>query len=78
MEVPRLQLLAYTTTTARWDLSRVCNLRHSSQQQGILNPLSEAGGQTHNLMVTSCISDVHNWNSLMTILVCLGRYNRVT
>ena len=32
-----LQLPAYTTATARPDLSRVCNLHHSSQQQWILN-----------------------------------------
>ena len=48
MEVPRLgiqlelQLLAYTTATATWDLSLVCDLHHSSQQHWILNPLSEA------------------------------------
>ena len=41
MEVPRLgieselQLLAYTTatTTATWDLSRLCDLHHSSWQR---------------------------------------------
>ena len=38
MEVPRLgveseiQLPAYTTATARWDPSRVCDLYHSSGQ----------------------------------------------
>ena len=37
------------------DLSRVCNLPHSSQQHQILNPLSEAKNQTRNLMVTSWI-----------------------
>ena len=48
MEVPRLgfqlelQLLAYTTATATWDLSCVCNLHHSSQQRQILSPLSKA------------------------------------
>ena len=48
MEVPRLgvelklQLLAYATDTAMWDLSHVCDLHHSSQQCQILNPLSEA------------------------------------
>ena len=47
-EVPRLgvkselQLLAYATATATPDLSRVCNLHHSSRQYRILNPLSEA------------------------------------
>ena len=65
MEVPRLgviselQMPAYTTATATatatQDLSCVCDLHHSSQQHGILNPLSEAGDQTCNLMVTSRI-----------------------
>ena len=58
-EVPRLgvqlklQPLAYTTATATQDPSRVCDLHHSSQQQQILNPLSETRGQTCILMVTS-------------------------
>ena len=56
MEVPRLevelelQLLAYTTATAMWDLSHVCDLYHSSRQHQILNPLSEARGRTPVLM----------------------------
>ena len=56
MEIPRLevelelQLLAYTTATATWDLSGVCDLHHSSQQCQILNQLSEARDQTHILM----------------------------
>ena len=50
MEVPRLgaelemQLPVYTTATATWDPSRVCNLLHSSWQRRKLKPLSEAGG----------------------------------
>ena len=35
------------------DPSRVCNLHHSSRQRQILNPLSKARDQTHNLMVPS-------------------------
>ena len=35
-----LQLPAYTTATPMWDLSCICNLRHS------LNPLSEARNRT--------------------------------
>ena len=35
-----LQLPAYTTATATWDLSWVCD--YSSWQRRILNPLSEA------------------------------------
>ena len=48
MDVPRLgieselQLLAYTTVTARQDLSHVCDLHQSSQQHQLLNPLNEA------------------------------------
>ena len=59
MEIPRLgaeselQVLAYTTVAR--DLSCICDLHHSSQQCQILNPLSEAGDQTHNLMVPSYI-----------------------
>ena len=61
MEIPRvaaeseLHLLAFTIATATPDLSHICSLRHSSQQCWILNPLSEARDQTHNLMVPSQI-----------------------
>ena len=37
-----LQLLAYATAIATWDLSLICNLQHSSQHCQIPNPLSEA------------------------------------
>jgi len=59
MEVPRLgvewelQLPAYTTVTAMPDLSHVYDLHHSSRQDWILNPLSEARDQTLILMDTS-------------------------
>ena len=61
MEVPRLgvksglQPLAYATATATPDLSRICDLHHSSWQCRILNPLSEVRDQTHNLVVPSQI-----------------------
>ena len=61
MEVPglevesELQLLAYTTVTAMSDLSRVCDLHHSSRKLWILNPQSEARNQAHVLMDTSQI-----------------------
>ena len=61
MEVPRLgveselQLPAYATATETQDPSPICDLHHSSQQRQILNPLSEARDQTHNLMVASWI-----------------------
>ena len=48
MEVPKLviklelQLLDYTTATATWDQSHICDLKHSLWQCRILNPLSKA------------------------------------
>ena len=59
MEVPRLgveaelQLLAAATATVMQDLSRVCDLHHSTRQRWILNPVSEARDQTRHLMVPS-------------------------
>ena len=44
-----LQLLAYTRATATVDPSHICDVHYSSQQQWILNPLSEARGRTCNL-----------------------------
>ena len=61
MKFPRLggeselQLLAYATATAMPDLSRICDLHHSTWQRQILNPLSEARDWTHILMGTSQI-----------------------
>ena len=61
MQVPRLgvqseqQPPAYATATATRDPSHVCDLHHSSQQRGILNPLSEAKDGTRNLMVPNRI-----------------------
>ena len=58
MEVPRLgvkselQLLAYTTGTATWDLNPICDLHCSSEQCWILNPLSKARDQTCILLDT--------------------------
>ena len=45
----------YTTATATWDPSCVCDLYHSSQQYKIIYPLSEARDQTRILMDTSKI-----------------------
>ena len=48
MEVPRLgvelelMLPTYAIATAIRDLSRMCNLHHSSHKHWILNPLIEA------------------------------------
>ena len=61
MEVPRLgvspelQLPAYARAIATPDLSHVCDLHRSSWQQRILDPLSETGNRTRNLMVPSQI-----------------------
>ena len=40
----------YTTATAMWDLSRICDLHGSSRQCWTLNPLNEARDQTCVLM----------------------------
>ena len=61
MEIPKLgveselQVLAYTTVTAMWDLRSICSLYHSSQQYWISNPLYKAWDQTHSLIDTSQI-----------------------
>ena len=78
MEVPtkggklELQLLTYATATdtATWDLSRICNLRHSLQQRQILNPLSKARDQTRILMDTNQVPNPlsHKRNSLEAFL----------
>ena len=61
MEIPslrvqlELQLPAYTTATAKWSLSHISYLHHSSRQHWIPNPLIEARDGTCNLMVPSWI-----------------------
>ena len=60
-EVPRrgvelkLQLPTYSTARAMPDLSRICNLHHSSQKCWILNPLGGARDGTHILVDTSWV-----------------------
>ena len=52
----RASLAAYGGSQARGLIrATAASLHHSSQQCQILNPLSEAGDQTHNLMVPSHI-----------------------
>ena len=74
MEVPRLgvqlelQMPAYTTATATWDPSCVCDLHHSSPQRWILNPLSKARDWTHNLMIPSLMR--FRWAMKGTPLFC--------
>ena len=48
-----LQLPAYITATTMQDLSRVCDLHHSSRQHWILYPLSKARDQTWVLLDSS-------------------------
>ena len=79
MEFPRLgveselQLPAYATAAAAWDLSHVCNLHHSSRQLQILNPLSEARDRTCILMDASRVLNLlsHNENSLVRVLAVI-------
>ena len=56
-----LELLAYTTATATWNLSHVCSLHHSSQHLWIFNPLSEARDWTRILMDPSHI--YYHWTT---------------
>ena len=71
MEAPRLgvelelQLPAYITATAKWDLSRICNLHCSSGKRRILNPLSKVRDRTDILTDTSRVHNPlsHNKNS---------------
>ena len=61
MELPRLgvelelQLPAYTTATATWDISCICDLCFSLRQHWILNPLSKARDRTSILMDISWV-----------------------
>ena len=48
-------VLAYARARAMWDLSRICDLHHSSRQCQIVNPLSKGRDGTCNLMVPSRI-----------------------
>ena len=60
-----LQLQAYTTATARQDLSHICKLCCSLRQHQILNPLSKTRDQTRILVITSWAFNLlsHNRNS---------------
>ena len=91
MEVPRLevklelQLPTYAIAIATQDLSRVCDLHHSSQQDWLLdlhhssqpdwllNPLREVRDQTHILMDTSQFLNplTYSRNSLCWVFLLL-------
>ena len=65
MEVPRLGVEselwppAYATDTATPDLSRVCDLYHSSRHHWIRNPVIEARDRTSNLESERALSRTH-------------------
>ena len=84
MEVPRLevklelQLQAYTTATATWDRSHICDLHHSSWQHRILNPLREAKEPTCILRDVRFITaepqgEIHHWAVVFFFFFCLFR-----
>ena len=60
MEVPGLETdqSCSRRPTVILDPSHICDLHHSLRQSKILNPLSEARGQTHILMGTSQVCDI--------------------
>ena len=68
MEVPRRgmesepQLPAYDSATATWDPSHICSQHQGLRQCWILNPLSEAGDQTHILIDTSQVLNPLSYN----------------
>ena len=52
---PRLGAAGLCHSHSNAGSSFICNLHHSSRQHQILNPMSEARDQTHNLMVPTWI-----------------------
>ena len=64
----RAGLLAYTITTATWDLSHICDLCHCSWQCQILSPLCEARDWTHSPMDTSRVR--YHWAMMRTPVFC--------
>ena len=77
MDIPRLgvgselQLLVYTTATATWEPSHVCDLHRSSKQRLFLYSVSEARDGTHILLDTSqlCNPLSHHRNSHVCICI---------
>ena len=78
MEVARLgaeselQLPAYPTAIAMPDLSRGCDLYHSSRQRGILNPLIEARDRALILLDTSQILNLLGHNRKSSSPLCFS------
>ena len=69
-----LQLPAYATAIATWDLSCVFKLHYSSGQCWILNPLSKARNRTCILVDTSWIR--YHWATTGTPYNILSEMNR--
>ena len=75
IEIPRLgvelelQSPVHATATAMQDPSQVCDLRCSSRQRWMLNPLSEARDQTRILMDTSHVR--YHWATTGTPSECI-------
>ena len=82
MEVSRLevqselQLPAYTTATATWEPSHVCDLHHSSRQGWILDLLSEARDPTGILMDTGQVCYHEPQQELLFVPVLLFPYEK--
>ena len=81
MEVPRLgielelQLLAYTTVTATWDPSLICDPHHSLRQCWILNPLSEAMIKPMSSWILVSFFSAEPYRDLLLLLVCNRLYS---
>ena len=63
------QLPAYTTATAKPDPSRFCDLRHSSRQCPILNPLSGVGIETESSWILVVFATAEPQQGLLNLLL---------
>ena len=72
-----LQPLAYATATVTPDLSRICNLHHSSWQRRILKPQSEAGDRTTSVLYHWAMTGTPTTSNSHTYVLyfCPGRAN---
>ena len=69
-----LQLPAYTTVTATWDLSHTWDLHHSSWQHCILNPLNWARDRILILMDTSRVGYCWTTMGMLALFIYLFIY----
>ena len=72
------QLLASATVTAMRDPSHIFDLCHGSWQCWILNPLSKARDQTHNLTIPSQIGFCCTTTGTLPFFLKLRRKSRVS